>query len=472
MADNQNTGTTNIRYPTDYNLKTLNLISPLQPEGVSLMPFMIELNLFEDLYGSTVSGEIVLQDSLGLISSYGLNGTEFLQVQLQKTSTDTYFYSRNFRVYRVGKRVIGDNNDYEVFTLLFCSEEFMLSEQYRVSKSFKGQQISTIVNIILNTYLKTQKTITIKPTTGVYDFILPNKKLFETINWLSTYAQSQSSVGDYVFFENSYGYYFTTLSSLYEASVYGNYKFDPKNASDDLNQQVNNVTDFEVLNFYDNLAGITNGTFANKVITFNVLQRTKDTSNGVFNYSNYLSSSPSTLNKGTIINDYKNRFGVNMYSMPPVTIPGLETGCLRMASGNAGDKLSTGVIARKAVDSVSNDIMIEKYLPNRVGKLALINYTKIKVTIPGDPNMCVGKIINFSTYRIEPAVFSQGQSNATRTPDPLYSGKYLVTAVRHIVKNNSYITVMEMCKDSNSGSIAQFDNNNSSLNNMVKGVQI
>ena len=125
-------GTKNVNYPTDYNLKTLNLVTTLKGNGVvNLMPFLLELNLFEDIYSSTISGEILVQDAMGLISSYMLNGTEFLQVQLQKTTQDSQFYSRNFRVYKVGKRVIGDNNDYEVFSLNFCSEEFLLSEQYR-----------------------------------------------------------------------------------------------------------------------------------------------------------------------------------------------------------------------------------------------------------------------------------------------------------------------------------------------------
>ena len=61
--------------------ETLNLATPLKGNGViNLMPFMIELNLFEDLYSSTISGEIVLQDVLGLISGYTFNGTEFLEV--------------------------------------------------------------------------------------------------------------------------------------------------------------------------------------------------------------------------------------------------------------------------------------------------------------------------------------------------------------------------------------------------------
>ena len=111
-------GTKNVNYPTDYNLKTLNLVTTLKGNGVvNLMPFLLELNLFEDIYSSTISGEILVQDAMGLISSYMLNGTEFLQVQLQKTTQDSQFYSRNFRVYKVGKRVIGDNNDYEVFSL-------------------------------------------------------------------------------------------------------------------------------------------------------------------------------------------------------------------------------------------------------------------------------------------------------------------------------------------------------------------
>ena len=77
MADTRDIGTTNLRFPTDYNLKTLNLITPLQSNGtvngvINLMPFLIELNLYEDLYSSTISGEILLQDAVGLISAYTL----------------------------------------------------------------------------------------------------------------------------------------------------------------------------------------------------------------------------------------------------------------------------------------------------------------------------------------------------------------------------------------------------------------
>lgn len=475
MADPKNVGTVGLRYPTEFHLQTLNLVTPLGRNGtINLMPFMIELNLYEDLYSSTISGEIVLQDALGLISGFTFNGTEFLEVQLKKTVNDNIFYSRNFRVYKVGKRVTGESNSYEVYTLVFCSEEFLLSEQYRLSKSFKGQEISSIVSNIFTEYLKVKqnnsKQVFIEQTIGTYDFILPNKKIFETVNWLSTYAMANESAGDFVFFENSKGYFFTSLSSLYKTPVYATYRFDPKNISDDMNQKLYNVSDFEVLNFYDTLSGISNGTFANKVITLNVLQRKVNRTSAVFNYNNYLTIS-SNLNPNPIINNYRNRLGAAMYDMPPVTIPGLEAGCLRMSPSNSEDKKNEGVIQKEAIDSVANDINIERYMPNRVAKLALANYTRIKVTIPGDPNLTVGRVVNFETYKIETSTYTTSRSNPTRPLDPLYSGKYIVTAVRHIVKNSEYITIVEMCKDSNLGRITGYNNEDITLKKFVDGIQ-
>ena len=144
MATNGiNTGTQYIRNPTDYNLKQLSLITSMAGGNgiIDLMPLMVEVNLYEDVYSATISGEVVLQDALGLVSNYLLKGTEFIQIQLQKTTQDNTFISRNYRVYKISKRDISDSNQYEVYILNFCSEEFFISEQYRISKSYKGQQI-------------------------------------------------------------------------------------------------------------------------------------------------------------------------------------------------------------------------------------------------------------------------------------------------------------------------------------------
>ncbi len=451
-------GTKNIQYATEYQLDSISLVTSLQNGVINMLPFMVELNLFEDIYSSTISGELVVSDALGLISNFRLNGTEFLQVTLRKSTGDDHPIEKNYRIYKISTRTTNESNAYEIYTINFCSEEFLLAEQYRVSKSFKGTEISNIIKNILTKYVKVgigagTKPINVEDTIGTYDFILPNKKLFETINWLSTYALPKNGVGaDMLFFENRDGYYFRSLQSLYSQKPYQTYKFDPKNISNELNQQVSNVFNFEVLDFFDTLGGIVNGTFANRVITINPLTRTYKVDND-FNYASYFNKSVS-LNQHPAVNDYQNRFGKTLYDKPPSE---LEVGTLRMVPENTEMKKNSYI--SKNPDAVANDINIRKYMPNRVAQIALANYTRIKITVAGDASLTVGKTIIFNTYEMNGTI--------ERKLDPTYSGKYLITAVRHIVKNNSYITVLEMAKDS--VGVSYVAHNTQILQKMVDG---
>jgi hypothetical protein len=374
----------------------------------------------------------------------------------------------------MGKRVTGDSNNYEVYVLHFISEEFLLSEQNRLSKGYAGKQIDFIVNDILTNYVKTKKTLFIDATLGAYDFVLPNKKLFETINWLSTYAQPSGKKGaDILFFENSNGYCFRSLQTLFSQTEYQTYKFDPKNISEtSMNQKITNALNFEVLDYFDTLNATTNGIFANKIITFDPLLRKVNKTDGVFDYSQYTGS---TLNKNGLTNTssgYTNRLGQALYSATRTEVAGLEVGALRLASGNSEEKKNS-YISQKP-DSVANDIYIEKYIPNRVAQLGLANYMRIKLSVPGDQNLCAGMTVVFNTYGIDPVVYSQSGSNALRTPDPFYSGKYLVSAVRHSVsaKTGAYISIIELVKDSVSSNYPSFASSDSVLKQLSNGVQI
>ena len=96
-------GTPNIRYATDYQLDKIDLITSLVGGKINLLPFMVELNLFEDIYSSTISGELVVSDALGLISNFYLNGTEFLEITLRKSSQDEYPIKKSYRLYKIDK---------------------------------------------------------------------------------------------------------------------------------------------------------------------------------------------------------------------------------------------------------------------------------------------------------------------------------------------------------------------------------
>ena len=103
----------------------------------------------------SVTGEVLMSDSISLIDRAGLCGGEYLNLQFTKKRYDTpdNGISKKFRIYRVSERIL-KNQETENYTLNFCSEEFFLSEQMKISKAYKGMTISEMVSDIMEKELK------------------------------------------------------------------------------------------------------------------------------------------------------------------------------------------------------------------------------------------------------------------------------------------------------------------------------
>jgi len=446
-----------VTYPQDYSLKSLTLLS------ASIGPFdlknsLVELSYFEDIFSNTVTGRLIISEAEGFIEKFHLTGNEYIRVIFTKASDKNMDINILFRVYKISDRMLVGNMQTEGYVLYFCSEELILSEQYKVSKSYPATKISDIIIDITKNYLKVPNTkaVNIEITKGIYDLIVPNFKPFEAINWLSTYARSSSSgvIGaDMLFFENKYGFNFKSLQTLFGQNVYRDYNYEPKNVdkkSQSTQQKFYSVISYKFINTVDTLDAINSGQFANQLISIDpLLQRYKVTD---FNYSKYFSQSTS-LNKYPIVNGAKNRFGDAIYETPQAVI--------KMSTGNSGQK-DVPYIGNKP-GSYAHDIFLETYIPNRTAQLSLSNYNKIKLVIDGDPGAAAGVTINFNLLSMTPR-------KEDKKPDDFYSGKYLISAVKHTIKMDSYLTTLEIVKDSATKQYVTPDNNSTIWQNTVKGI--
>lgn len=467
--------------PTDYDLQDIILIT--STGAITLKPQLVELNFFEDIFAGTISAQVVVSDAVGLIRGLSLNGTEYVTIKLDKPESPGVDIQRTFRLFSITARSLSINNTFETYTLNLCSDEFMLSEQYRISKSYKGKSISFIIKDILTRFLgvgtDSTKSINIEDTLNEHDFILPNKKIFETINWLATYATPKKSGGsgtgnnqngaDMIFFENNDGFFFSSLSSLYDQEPTFTYTFAPKNIKvnknivDQFQQDVTNIMNIEVLDSFDTLRAAMNGTFSNRVITFDPLLRKKYVTD--FSYDE-LAGKQDSLNGSPITNNYKNRFDQAMYE-PPITAKGasMEAGVLRLAPSNQ-NQLNQSSYIKQTPDTAQKDINAENYIPNRVGQLALSQYQRVRITVPGNPQLFAGMTTFLNVYGV-----SETTENKERPLDPHLSGKYLVSTVRHVINNTQYISVVELCKDSNLEAYARVNNDDTVWGQIVKGDQ-
>jgi hypothetical protein len=401
-------------------------------QTIELKQLLIELSYYEDIYTFAVSGSIILRDGQGLVDGFQLTGNEFLHVNFGRVKGSNLNIDRKFRVYKLGNRKPVGNLNSEYLTLHFCSEELLLSEQIKVTKSYSGQEVHKIVKAILTDELKVTKQLFIEDTKGIYNFTVPRFKPFEAISWLSTYARpaSQDLAGaDMLCFENKYGYNFLSLRSMFAAAPYKTFKYQQNNTESTLEQKTESVLQYEVVKSYDMLNEISAGTFANRLISVDPLTRSYKVTD--FNYDDYIKKNK-PMNGNGVLADSTNRLGKSPSANPESVVKVVIGNSSQYQVGYIGDKPG----------SVANDIYVENFIPNRTAQIALANYTVVKIVVPGDPNLVAGMTIEFNIY-------SFGIKGDTRELDKQYSGKYLVNAVRHILQSQGvYQTVMEISKES------------------------
>ena len=453
MADNQVPLTPGIRAPQNYAVASLNIIAATGVMDLKLIA--AELSYQEDLFNNTASGYLLVTDSMNYIQALNLNGNEYLQMVFS-TSGDTFTeINKIFRIYKMDKRKLEGNMYTISYCLYFCSDEMIINEQYKVCKSYPNQPIFLNVADLLLNELKVpvSKIANIEPTYGNYDFVIPTIKPFDAINMMSVYARPNVGTpgADMIFFEDKIGFNFRSLQSMMQGDIYHDYAYNPKNTDPkNLNSALYNVLTYEIMNSYDVLNGVNSGAFANQLLSVDILTRTKKVTN--FDYGSYMYEG-FTLNDYPLINQFQDRKGHQLNQTSQAVY--------KLIYSNFQQTKSTYV---KDVDtgSVAHNINAETYIPYRTAQLALANYTRLKISVPGDSNMTVGRVIGFSLGNINPN---------SEDPDKFYAGNYLVTAVRHLIDfiRLDYKTIMEISKDSTPNQYASPDSSSTLWQQLAKG---
>lgn len=438
------TASAGITSPESFIIKDISLITNDGSAQIQLKPSIMELSIYEELFSPMVTGHVTITDSQGFIEKFDIAGFNFIKISFSKTEGGE-LYEKYFKVYKVGERTQNSRTN-EAYTLFFCSEELFISEQTKVVKSYQNMTISEMITDIIKTNLGTNKIGLIEDTDGVYSFIVPNFKPYEAISWLSTYAKpSQTTVSnnfgskagaDMIFYQNKLGFNFRSLQSIFSNDVpLRTYHYSIQNTLEktNLDYQMRSIKSYRFVDTFDSLKAINNGVFANKLISLDPLLRTQTVTE--FKYDDYISKNTSLTNN-KITTDYKNRF--------EQTVSDTTDAVLKVVTTNA-EQRNYSVIKddTAAFQSVAPSIDIETFVPYRTAQLALINYSKLEVSIPGDPTVMAGSLVNVNLPSMNP-----GNDPNQQSVDKKYSGKWLVSAVRHKMDiRGVYITIMELVRD-------------------------
>ena len=87
----------------------------------------------------------------------------------------------------------------------------------------------------------------------------------------------------------------------------------------------------------------------------------------------------------------------------------------------------------------NRDDFSELWKQSRISQLQQIESIKLELEIVGTVDIMIGDVINLEFSDI---------SFESREQDKIYTGNYLITAVRHNITQNDFITVLEIVKES------------------------
>jgi len=420
---------------SDYEIKSFMMYTS-DGQAVDLTNLILELNIYEDLFSATISGEVLLSDALDMMAIFSVHGNEYVKLTIDKPSLDQPI-EKTFRIYSIKNRTYTSSQNLN-YVINFCSEENVLSSCLKVSKSYKGARISDMVYDIAKNFLMINPDrLVIEPTEGIFDIIIPNMDPLQAIHWLSTraYAQNKSV---FFFFENRDGFNFVSFETLATNPSYSKYYKSAKFGDDNIKNSkiftyLNSVEDFNIVR------GVRYGSYSSTVIRYDIVNRQfQPTFYNGYNFKGTL------LNKDLLANKSTNRLGVSLFDSYFNSIKYVIT---------------------NDSDPYVNPMSFELWLGPTIAKLGQLTNFKMVGTLPGDVLLKVGAAIDIEI----PNMVSQSKDYEINEHR---SGKYIVSAVNHKfmapMVGKAYNTTIEFITDSVNKEIPTAQENSSILNELKK----
>ena len=290
----------------DYILDKVVLINHLGFK-VDIKFIMQELNIYESIYKNAITGTIVIGDEGNQISRMSIQGLERIAFYL-KTPGVTYGKEdvvdaseetgEPFHVYKISNRFQATPG-LTVYTLHFASREFMRNIRTKVSQSYDGKYDRAVIDIMKDkNYLDSRKKLYYESTGNTNKIVIPNLMPFEAINMIAKKSISEKSDGvGYYFYETTSGYYFRSWASMitnqgeFARPPRQDFYYQPQRMDDHSNATKQNKIEREfqsveqyqfVNNFHDVATNTLLGTYAHRVISHNLFDKSYDISD--YNY--------------------------------------------------------------------------------------------------------------------------------------------------------------------------------------------
>jgi len=421
---------------------------------VDLINFVVELNLYEDIFSPCLTGSAVIADSSNLIGELPIVGVEWLTIKYRTPTLDDIpgnVIEKSFQVYSIENRTL--NNDRETFyTIAFISSEGFVDQVSTVTKSFTDTT-DKIAGKIFKDYLslprkigadkKSSLVIGDTPHISKIRYVSNYWSPFKNMSFLGKRTKGATLNGaDYFFFESNKGFYYISLESLINqqlsSGLFDEYVIElqrnliPRRQSgytfygNQLPPEATRIENMKMPNTVDILEGTIKGYHANSIRGYDLT--TKRMTESTFDYREEIEGFVQTDAGIPIPDIIRNPFVHSKFVSYNTSLfddYGV-TDHLDLPEGHPAQYMTDRVHYRQSYINSFNNF-------------------KFEIQIPGRTDIEVGALINILYPSARSIV--QEENSPDLVFDQYLTGTYLITAIKHKFLYGEHSIIAEVVKN-------------------------
>ena len=421
-----------IKKSTEFHVNELVIVTKIGRVDISKL--FVELNIFDSMFLPVMSGNMLIQDSIGISGKLLFDGTESLLIDIGKDKdSDIARFKKAFRIYKQSDR-INQNQNSETFVLHFVADELMFSDQQRINQSY-DLTYSQIVEKILFNYLKIPANNIgglYEPTMGIRKIVIPNLRPLDAIEWCAKRSLDKQNSPNYVFFQNLVGYNFASLSTLLTQGEVLDIKIQPKNLKDsNAFDEIGSARHYDVVAQNDSIEKTRAGVNAGKFMGFDPMTRSFASKNISFG-DHYLNMKHG--NKNPNVTPSKNRDHQN-------NLEAYDSKKVVSLFGTA--RQYSEYIKKNDPTSISKIESQDSFIFQRKAILQNLMGKRLKLVMPGNFQLTSGFNVNVLVPNLGKK--EKGDTNE----DISLAGKYVIVSSRQIIGFDKHETIIEVASSSN-----------------------
>jgi len=141
-----------LQFAGEFLLEECKLLTTTGAE-LDIKNLVTNINIFEDLFSFTVSGDILLKDTTNIVSNGPILGEERLLLKIQtpqsspNDDTTIDYMSTPLIVYKINT-TLSASEGANIVSLNFTTQEAFRNQTSRISQSYKGQPSDIVEKII------------------------------------------------------------------------------------------------------------------------------------------------------------------------------------------------------------------------------------------------------------------------------------------------------------------------------------